>query len=149
MNILWTGKQTICLSETNRQIRNTNISLCWNLLILFSKERKKVQVLVACVSWSCPMLWDPMEPARLLCPWNSPGRNTGVGCHALLQGIFLTQGLNPGLLHCRQILYQLSYQEHPMRGYQCFRFYQVYNYDIINRCFASPPPRPLLTCFAF
>ena len=38
-----------------------------------------------------------------------PGKNTGVGCHALLQGIFPTQGLSPGLLHCRQILYQLSY----------------------------------------
>ena len=39
-------------------------------------------------------------PARLLCPWNSPGKNTGVGCHALLQGIFLIQGSNPRLL-CR------------------------------------------------
>ena len=42
--------------------------------------------------------------------WNSPGQNTGVGSHSLLQGIFLTQGLNPGLLHCRWILYQLSYK---------------------------------------
>ena len=39
------------------------------------------------------------------CPWNSPGKNTGVGSHVLLQGIFLIQGSNPGLLHCRQILY--------------------------------------------
>ena len=38
-------------------------------------------------------------PARLLCPWDSPGKNTGVDCHALLQGIFLTQGLNLSLLH--------------------------------------------------
>ena len=52
-------------------------------------------------------------PARLLCPWDSPGKNTGVGCHALLQGIFPTQGLNPGLLHYRQILYHLSHQENP------------------------------------
>ena len=43
-----------------------------------------------------------LQPARLFCPWDSPGRNTGVGCHALLQGIFLTQGLNPGVLHCRR-----------------------------------------------
>jgi len=43
-------------------------------------------------------------------PWNSPGQNTGVGNRFLLQGIFPTQGLNPGLLHCRQILYQLSHQ---------------------------------------
>ena len=48
------------------------------------------------------------RPARLLSPWNSPGKNTGVGCHSLLQGIFPTQGLNPGLLHSRQILYHLS-----------------------------------------
>ena len=49
-----------------------------------------------------------LQPARLLCPWDSPGKNTGVGCHALLQRIFPTQGSNWGLLwllHCRQILY--------------------------------------------
>ena len=38
---------------------------------------------------------DCREPGRLLCPWESPGKNTGVGCHVLLQGIFLTQGSNP------------------------------------------------------
>ena len=47
---------------------------------------------------------------RLLRPWNSPSKNTGVGCHSLLQGIFPTQGLNPGLLHCRRTLYCLSHQ---------------------------------------
>ena len=52
-----------------------------------------------------------LQPARLLCPWDSPGNNTGVGCHFLLQGIFPTQGLNPGLWHCRQILYQLNHRE--------------------------------------
>ena len=45
--------------------------------------------------------------------WNSPGKTTGVGCHAHLQGIFPTQGSNPGLPHCRQILCHLSYQENP------------------------------------
>ena len=45
-----------------------------------------------------------LQPTRLLCPWNSPGRNAGVGSHSLLQGIFLTQGLNPGLPHCSQTL---------------------------------------------
>ena len=50
-------------------------------------------------------------PARLLCPWGSPGKNTGVDCHSLLQRIFPTQGSNPGLLHCRQILLSLSYRE--------------------------------------
>ena len=46
-----------------------------------------------------------LQPTRLLCPWDFLGKNTGVGCHFLLQWILLTQGLNPGLLHCRQILY--------------------------------------------
>ena len=45
--------------------------------------------------------------------WNSPGQNTGVGSYSLLQGIFPTQGLNPGLAHDRQILYQLSYRGSP------------------------------------
>ena len=49
------------------------------------------------------------QPTRLLCPWDSPGKNTGVGCHFLLQGNFLTQELNSGLPHCRQMLYWLSY----------------------------------------
>ena len=43
-----------------------------------------------------------LQPTRLLCPWDSPGKNTGVGCHFLLQGIFPTQESNPGLPHCRQ-----------------------------------------------
>ena len=43
--------------------------------------------------------------------WDFPGKDTGVGCHFLLQGLFLTQGLNPGLQHCRQILYQMSHRE--------------------------------------
>ena len=58
------------------------------------------------VTQSCPTLCDPMD-----CPWNSPGQNTGVGSLSLLQGIFPTQGLNPGLLHCGWILYQLSHKE--------------------------------------
>ena len=50
------------------------------------------------------------QPTRLLCPWDSPGKNTGVGCHFLLQGIFLIQWSNPGLPHYRQILYHLGHQ---------------------------------------
>ena len=46
----------------------------------------------------CPILFDPVDPARLLCPRDSPGKDTGVGRHALLQEIFLTQGLNLHLL---------------------------------------------------
>ena len=53
---------------------------------------------------------DTLWPYRLYSPWNSLGQNTGVGSRSLLQGIFPTQGLNPGLPHCRQTLYHLSHQ---------------------------------------
>ena len=61
------------------------------------------------VAQLCLTLCNTMEPTRLLCPWNSPSKNAGVGCHAFLQGIFPTQGLNPDILHCKQILYCLSH----------------------------------------
>ena len=50
---------------------------------------------------------------RLLQPWDFPGKNTGVGCHFLLQETFPTQGLNPGLHHCRQMLFSLSHKGSP------------------------------------
>ena len=56
---------------------------------------------------------DSLQPHRLYSPWNSPGKNTGVGTHSLLWGIFPTQGSNPGLPHCRWILYLLSYKGSP------------------------------------
>ena len=68
------------------------------------------------VAQSSLTLYDPMDhslPGSSV-HGDSPGKNTGVGCHALLlQGIFPTQGSNPGLPHCRQILYCLSYQGSP------------------------------------
>ena len=60
-------------------------------------------------------LWNPMDCSLpgFFVHGGTPGKNTGVGCHALLQGIFPTQGSKPGLPHCRQILYQLSHQGSP------------------------------------
>ena len=60
----------------------------------------------------CPTLCDPVDhiPPGSVCPWDFPGKNTGVGCHFLLQEIYPTQELNLGLQHCRQILFQLSYK---------------------------------------
>ena len=58
----------------------------------------------------CSVMSDSFRPHGLHSPWNCPGQNTGVGSLSLLQGIFPTQGLNPGLLHCRRILYQLSHK---------------------------------------
>ena len=56
---------------------------------------------------------NSLWPHGLYSPWNSPGQNTGVGRLLLLQGIFPTQGLNPGLLHCRWILYQVRHKGSP------------------------------------
>ena len=69
--------------------------------------------LVKSESVSCSVLSDslrPHEPSRLLRPWNFLGKNNGVGSHSILQGMFPTQGLNLGLLHCRQVFYYLSHQ---------------------------------------
>ena len=68
------------------------------------------------VAQSCPNLWDCMDcspPGPSVHGMDSLGKNTGVDCHALLQGILPTQGLNPGLPHCRQILHHLSHQGSP------------------------------------
>ena len=62
-------------------------------------------------------LWSHgLQLTRLLCPWDFPDQDTGVGCHFLLQGIFPTHELNPGLLHCRPILFQLSYDGSPVHS---------------------------------
>ena len=68
------------------------------------------------VTQSCPTLCDPMDcsPPGSSVHGDSSGKNTGVGCHSLLQGIFRTQGLNPGLPHYRRIFYQLSQEGGPL-----------------------------------
>ena len=76
---------------------------------LSSSEREAIRLTSPSKSVSRSVVSNSLHPCelyptRLLCPRNSPGKNTGVGCHVLLQGIFPTQGLNPSLLRCRQTL---------------------------------------------
>ena len=86
--------------------------LCWAPRLQAGQGRSPLLVFLLCINGkvkvlvvqSCATLWEPID-----CTWDSPGKNTGVGSHSLLQGIFLTQGSDPGLLHCRQILYCLSH----------------------------------------
>ena len=73
------------------------------------------KLLLVCGVLSCSVMSNSLrphelQPARILLPWNFPGKSTRVGFHFLLQGIFPTQGSNPGLPHCRQTLYHLSHQ---------------------------------------
>ena len=93
---------------------------------------KCVYVCVCLVAQLCPTLCDPMDysPPGSSVPGDSPGKNTGVGCHALLQGFFLTQQSNWGLPHCRWILYQMSYPGNP----KCIYIVCVCVYTYIYVC---------------
>ena len=73
----------------------------------FTKEHMSV----SCSVVSNSLQPHGLSPTRFLCPWGSPGKNTKMSCHALLQRIFLTQGSNPDL-HCRQFLYHLSHMKY-------------------------------------
>ena len=94
---------------------NTQLSSCASFFVdknnLWSPKGKGGRGLVtqSCLSLQRHGLW----PTRLLCPLKSPGKNTGVREDSLPQGIFPTQGLNLGLLHCRQILYHWATRETP------------------------------------
>ena len=68
---------------------------------------------------------DSLRPPGLYSPWNSPGQDTGVGSLSLLQGLFPTQGSNPGLPHCREILYQLSYQGSPEKVKEAYNLITI------------------------
>ena len=86
-------------------------------------------------SESCSVVSDSLRPQGLYSPWNSLGQNTGVGSLSLLQGIFPTQGLNPGLPHCRQILYQLSHkgslrQSEHLSNFSTILFFE----DVVYNC---------------
>ena len=83
-------------------------------------------IITLLISYLCSLCYSVMSNSlqshglqlvRLLCPLDSPGKNTGVGCHALLQGIFPTQGSNLGLPHCRWILYHWNQQGSLLIGY--------------------------------
>ena len=73
-----------------------------------------------------------LQPTRLPYPWSSPGKNTGVGCHFLVQGIFPTQRLNLGLPHCRQFLYHLSHQGISSWGH-AHKWWQHHDCEVIQR----------------
>ena len=102
--------ETKIANKQNLSIR-TPVSLLNNNTIILTNEFES-----ECISHSVmsnSLQPSGLKPTRLPCPWNSPSNNTGVDSHSLLQGIFLTQGSNLGLLPCRQLLYRLSHQGSP------------------------------------
>ena len=86
----------------------------WQLIVALNTERSE-KWSVSCSVMSKSLQVHGLQPIRLLCPSDSPGKNTVMGCHSLLQGIFPTLGVNPGLLHCRQTLYHLSHQNNILK----------------------------------
>ena len=95
-NAAWTKKQLL------KKETCYSFCLCMGLLPVPESE-----------SESHSVVSNSLQPHGLYSPRNSSGQNTGVGSLSLLQGIFPTQELNPGLLHCRQILYQLCHKGSP------------------------------------
>ena len=108
--------------------RRTQQKLIFNFQLMFRCKWKESESVSSSVM-SDTLRFHGLQPTRLLCPWYSPGKKTGVGSQFLLQGIFPTQWLNLGLFHCRWILYCLSHQGRPV-----FRWTQSKTYliDIVQ-----------------
>ena len=103
----WT---TFCQNTSLWPVRLAWLCIAWLITslgyaILFAIIRLCSMKVKVSVTQSCLTLCNP-----IVCPWNSPGKNSGVGCNFLLQVIFPSQESNPGLLHCRQILHWLSFE---------------------------------------
>ena len=99
------------------QESNLGLPHCGQTLYHLSHQRSPLlsheNVTHSAVSNSLQLMDCSPPGPRFLWPWNSPGKNAAVGHHSLFQGIFPTQGWNPGLPHCRQMLYPLSHQGSP------------------------------------
>ena len=116
----WTGRPGVLRFMGSQRVgHDWATDLIWSDTCLYICIYVCVCVCVldcVCVTQSCPTHCNPMD--RSPTPGSSvhgdsPGKNMGVGCHALLQVIFPNQGSNPGLQHCRWILYHLSHQGSP------------------------------------
>ena len=94
--------QGIEVGRMNRRERKRSLIKVFSIIYKIVKSLSRVRLFVT-----------SQTVAYQACPWDSPGKSTGVGCHFLLQGIFPTQGSNLGLSHCRQTLYPLSHQGSP------------------------------------
>ena len=108
-----TDEECVCVNFTCTEALTKKPQLKWTHSIL---RPVCACVLVAqlCLTVRC----SGLELSRLLCPWSSPGKNTGVGSQSFFQRIFLTQGSNPGVQHCRQVLFHLSHQGRPTMTHQ-------------------------------
>ena len=134
----------ISFSKGSSQLRNQTLVSCISCIAVrffitlatrIATISKKGKVKVVSDS-----LWlRGSQPARLLCPWNSPGQDTGVDCHSLLQGIFPTQGSNSVLPRCRWVLYHLSHQKRLPISWSLLRFMSIELVTLTNHLILSCP----------
>ena len=118
-------KQVVQVHCGKKNLKRTNMK--WKSTVFPNQNALQLHF-GECVSerhsaMSNPLWTHGLLPIRLLCLWDFPCKNTGVGCHSLLQGLFLTQGSNLGFPHYRQILYQLGHLGSPHFGechFKCF-----------------------------
>ena len=96
-----------CIQQT---VTTSSVTGLWRRSRALPKAKAKVKVKSLSRVWLFATPWT-VACTRLLCPWDFLGKSTEVDCHFLLQGIFPTQWSNPGLPHCRRILYQLRHKE--------------------------------------
>ena len=97
----------------------------WTCMVMMVTQRWACAYVTESESGSRSVVSGSLQPHGLYSPWDSPGQNTGMGSLSLLQGIFPTQGSNPGLSHCRQILYQLRQKGSPMSLNWALKIVQV------------------------
>ena len=100
---MYLTKRKTYIKETEDVQYNKKLRLVkyyWTLMVVVGQSLSRARLLRP----------HGLQPTTLLCPWDFPSKNSGVGCHFLLQVIFLTQESNPDLLHCRRILCQLSHK---------------------------------------
>ena len=112
-NLLLLAKPSVlCLEVRVSKMFIDRTVYCKRRYSIWSLQSNREWTVLYVVTQLCPTVCDPTDysPPSFSVRRDSPGKNTGVGCHALLQGIFPTQGLSLGLSHCRQILHCLDYQ---------------------------------------
>ena len=113
MSHSWISAVTICSDFEAQENKVCHCFHCFHLFAMKWCDQMPCSLFFECwvlsqlfhLLQSCPTVWSHgLQPATLLCPWDSPDKTIGVHCHALLQGIVPPQASNTGLLHCRRIL---------------------------------------------
>ena len=123
-----------------RMLKGLSFSLFCQICQALTRKTIQIQYIsmkLLCLVLSRSVVFDSVQPhglqhTRLLCPWDFPGKNTGVSCHFLLHGIFLNQGSNLHFLHCKWILYCWAIRKAQLRAFRENNFYSILDADLCN-----------------